>query len=92
MTREKTHIQPGQKDLYDTEDGYNLILMNDDVHSFDYVIDALVEICHHTTQQATQCTLLAHYHGSCEIKKGTRQELNPLRKALLQKELRATIG
>lgn len=68
-----------------------LILHNDDYHTFDYVIDALVEICEHNMEQAEQCTLLIHYKGKCDVKKGTFSYLRPLRKALVQKELKATI-
>jgi len=70
---------------------HQLLLINDDIHTFDYVIDALIDICNHTPQQATQCTMIVHYKGSCDVKKGTYNELKPLRKALLDKELKATI-
>lgn len=68
-----------------------LVLHNDDVHTFDYVADALVEICEHSYEQATQCTLITHYKGKCEVKKGVFRSLKPLKEALLKKELNATI-
>ena len=68
-----------------------LILHNDDLHSFDYVIDALVEICKHNYEQAAQCTLITHYKGKCDIKKGEFKILKPLKSALIEKELIATI-
>ena len=68
-----------------------LILHNDDYHTFDYVIDALIKICEHDEQQAEQCTLLIHYKGKCDVKKGSFSYLRPLKKALIQKELKATI-
>ncbi len=68
-----------------------LILHNDDYHTFDYVIDALIKICDHDEQQAEQCTLLIHYKGKCDVKKGSFSYLRPLKKALIQKELKATI-
>ena len=71
---------------------HELILINDDVHTFDYVIDALVEICNHTAEQATQCAFITHYKGQCEVKKGSLTRLRPLRRALVDKELRATIN
>jgi ATP-dependent Clp protease adaptor protein ClpS len=74
------------------EKEYMLMLYNDDVHSFDYVIGALIEVCDHTEEQATQCTLIVHYKGSCDIKKGSLKELKPMRKALINKELKATIN
>lgn len=68
-----------------------LILHNDDYHTFDYVIDALIKICEHDEHQAEQCTLLIHYKGKCDVKKGSFSYLRPLKKALTQKELKATI-
>ena len=69
----------------------SLILHNDDYHTFDYVIDALIEICHHDLSQAEQCTMLIHYKGKCDVKKGSFSYLRPLKNALVQKDLKATI-
>ena len=68
-----------------------LILHNDEVHSFDYVIDALIEICEHGYEQATQCTLITHYKGKCDVKKGGFEALKPLKNALNERKLTATI-
>lgn len=68
-----------------------LILHNDDYHTFDYVIDALMEICHHKFEQASQCTMLVHYKGKCDVKKGSLKFLTPMKNALIRKELNATI-
>ena len=75
----------------DKEKRYSLFLHNDDFHSFDYVIDALMEICNHSTQQATQCTYLVHFKGKCDIKQGSMDYLKPMREALAGKSLKATI-
>ena len=68
-----------------------LILHNDDEHSFDYVTVALMEICEHTFEQASQCTLITHYKGKCDVKKGGFKTLKPLKDALIQRQLNATI-
>lgn len=68
-----------------------LILHNDNVHSFDYVINALIEICKHNYEQAAQCTLITHYKGKCDVKKGRFKTLKPLKSALTEKKLIATI-
>ncbi len=68
-----------------------LVLHNDDYHSFDYVIDALINICDHQEEQAIQCTLLVHYKGKCDVKKGSFTYLSPMKKALIAKDLKATI-
>jgi ATP-dependent Clp protease adaptor protein ClpS len=68
-----------------------LVLHNDDYHTFDYVIKALMEICEHDFLQAEQCTQLVHFKGKCDVKKGTYAYLKPMKNALLQTELKATI-
>jgi len=68
-----------------------LILYNDDYHTFDYVIDALIQICEHDLLQAEQCTQLIHYKGKCDVKKGSFSYLRPMKNALIQKDLKATI-
>jgi len=55
-----------------------LALFNDDVNSFDFVIECLIEICHHNQEQAEQCTLIAHFKGKCTVKTGDFYELKPL--------------
>lgn len=72
------------------EDRY-LILHNDEVHTFDYVIDTLIEICELEPVQAEQCTYLVHYKGKCDVKKGGFDFLKPYKDGLLQKGLEATI-
>lgn len=69
----------------------SLILHNDDLHTFDYVIDALVEVCEHDIVQAEQCTFLVHYKGKCDVRSGSFKELKPLKDALIDRELNATI-
>lgn len=70
---------------------YEIVLFNDDVHTFDYVIDSLIEICEHTLEQAEQCTYLVHYKGKCAVKSGEYDELKPRCTRLLQKGLSAEI-
>jgi len=59
-----------------------LILFNDDVNSFDFVIESLVEVCDHDPVQAEQCALIAHFNGKCGIKTGTLNELTPMNNEL----------
>ena len=68
-----------------------LILHNDEVHTFDYVIDTLVDVCEMDSIQAEQCTFLVHYKGKCDVKKGDIDYLKPYKDALLVKGLEATI-
>jgi ATP-dependent Clp protease adaptor protein ClpS len=69
-----------------------IILYNDDVNTFDYVIDSLVEICNHEAHQAEQCALIVHYTGKCSVKKGTYKRLKPLCTSLLDRGLTAEIS
>lgn len=73
------------------DSGCNLVLHNDDIHSFDYVIKALVDICRITYAQAEQCTILVHCHGKCAVKHGSYDTLLPMHTALLDKQLTSEI-
>lgn len=69
------------KTTTDLSELYSLILWNDDVNSFDNVIDALVDICEHDVIQAEQCATIAHLRGKCDVKSGGSFEvLNGLKK------------
>ena len=57
--------------LLEEENAENkLVLYNDDVNTFDFVIESLIEVCKHTLEQAEQCTMLVHYKGKCTVKTG----------------------
>jgi len=91
MTSKETKKRVVKKINKDSGEENFLILHNDDEHSFDYVIDALVKICKHDYEQAAQCTLITHYKGKCDVKKGAFDSLKPLKSALNEKKLIATI-
>jgi len=69
----------------------HLILYNDDVNTFDHVIDTLVKVCHHTFEQAEQCAIIVHFKGKCDVKSGSYSFLKPLCTALLDAGLSAEI-
>ncbi|MEJ2594312.1 MAG: ATP-dependent Clp protease adaptor ClpS [bacterium] len=54
-----------------------LILFNDEVNTFDFVIETLIEVCEHDHLQAENCALVAHYKGKCPVKKGPIEDLKP---------------
>ena len=68
-----------------------LMLYNDNINSFEHVIDSLCEVCDHDDIQAEQCAFLTHFKGSCEIKVGSVDELVPLKDRLLNKNLTVSI-
>jgi len=59
-----------------------LVLCNDDVNTFDHVIDALMKVCDDTPEQAEQCAFIVHYKGKCTVKVGNFYKLVPLKGAL----------
>ncbi len=71
---------------------YELIVWNDDVNTFDWVIKCLIEICDHTQEQAEQCALFIHFKGKYGVKEGGLSELRPQCEALLDRGLSATIS
>ncbi len=70
---------------------HEIILYNDDVNTFDHVIDCLVKICEHTYIQAEQCAYIVHYSGKCVVKTGSLEELVPKCTALLEAGLSAEV-
>lgn len=72
-------------------DNKELILHNDDVNNFDYVIEVLVDICNHTQEQAKQCAFIAHFKGKCDVKKGTYTNLKPIWEEMIHRKLSVTI-
>jgi len=72
-------------------DRCDLIVYNDDVNTFDFVIETLVDVCNHEYLQAAQCAHLIHNTGKCGVKRGAFEDLKPKCEALLEKGLSAEI-
>lgn len=68
-----------------------IVLYNDDVNTFDHVIDTLMKVCRHTPEQAEQCSIIVHYNGKCTVKTGVYAELKPQCTQLLEAGLSAEI-
>lgn len=68
-----------------------IVLFNDDVNTFDHVIETLIKVCEHTAEQAEQCAILVHYKGKCTVKTGSFDELKPKCTSLLEAGLSAEI-
>ncbi len=68
-----------------------IVLYNDDVNTFDYVIEMLINTCEHTSEQAEQCAIIVHYKGKCIVKTGELKDLKPRCSKLLQAGLSAEI-
>ena len=92
MTSEQTKKRPAGDFKENVSEDNILILHNDEIHSFDYVINALIDICEHAYEQAAQCTIITHYKGKCDVKKGNFDVLKVMKDALTEKDLSATIN
>lgn len=75
----------------DTVKQQEIVLFNDEVNTFEYVIETLIEVCDHTPVQAEQCSLIVHYNGKCTVKTGEYNDLKPRCSKLLQAGLSAEI-
>ena len=78
------------EELIDQE-ALDLVVFNDDINTFEHVIQVLMKVCKHTHEQAEQCTLIIHYKGKCSVKKGSREELKPMCEAILEAGIQAAI-
>jgi ATP-dependent Clp protease adaptor protein ClpS len=73
------------------EDLCDLVVFNDDVNTFEHVINILMKVCQHSAEQAEQCTLLIHYKGQCTVKNGSFTELRPMCESILSAGITATV-
>lgn len=70
---------------------YAVIVWNDDVHSFDYVIECLMRYAEHEMQQAEQCTFMIHYKGKCDVKRGEKDKMKKIHDKLAACGLTTTL-
>jgi len=81
-----------ETDTITTEDGgHSLIVWNDEVNTFEWVIKTLVEICGHSTQQAEQCAMLIHTKGKYAVKQGNYDTLKPMCDAITERGIGASV-
>jgi ATP-dependent Clp protease adaptor protein ClpS len=83
--REQTDVITGHAEPY------SLIVWNDDVNTFEWVIETLVQVCGHTYEQAEQCSYFIHYQGKYAVKQGNYDELKPQCDAITERGINATI-
>lgn len=88
-TIEKTQQETSVLEAVDINN--EIVLYNDDVNTFDHVIETLIDVCKHTSEQAEQCAILVHYKGKCTVKTGSLKELTPKCSLLLEAGLSAEI-
>jgi len=88
-TKEK--IQEQREVLIEEQQNNEIVLFNDEVNTFDHVIEMLIYACEHSPIQAEQCALIVHYKGKCTVKTGIYEELEPRCTLLLEAGLSAEI-
>ncbi|MCH5596598.1 ATP-dependent Clp protease adaptor ClpS [Niabella ginsengisoli] len=77
--------------MTDTASTCQLIVWNDEVNTFDWVIETLMEVCGHSFEQAEQCSLFIHFKGKYAVKEGEYDKLKPLCEAILERGINATV-
>lgn len=90
MVKEK--IRPSHQKEDKASENRNIVLFNDDINTFEFVIETLIEVCGHDPLQAEQCTFIVHFNGKCPVMSGTFIELKPPYKELLDRGLTASIS
>ena len=88
-TKEKVRERVSVQEV--TAKNNEIIVYNDDVNTFDHVIETLMRVCEHTAEQAEQCSLIVHYNGKCTVKTGPLNKLKPQCTQLLEAGLSAEI-
>src|SRR6187455_3860194 len=77
--------------LTDHEEPCNLIVWNDEVNTFEWVIETLMEVCGHSPEQAEQCSYFIHHKGKYAVKNGQYDELKPMCDAITERGIGATV-
>lgn len=77
--------------LTTTEEPYNLVVWNDEVNTFEHVIETLVDVCGHSVEQAEQCAFIIHFKGKYAVKTGSYDDLKPQCDAITERGIGATL-
>ena len=87
----KTDVAEDLDLLTETSPNFTLIVWNDEVNTFEWVIETLIEVCNHTQEQAEQCAMLIHTKGKYAVKNGSYDDLKPQCDAITERKIGATI-
>lgn len=87
----KTDLQDDLEVLTLTEDPCHLVVWNDEVNTFEWVIESLMEVCGHSYEQAEQCSYIIHHNGKYAVKNGSFDDLKPLCEAITERGINATV-
>jgi ATP-dependent Clp protease adaptor protein ClpS len=95
MANTKTDISTDSREDIDVLTSYeqscSLIVWNDEVNTFEWVITTLIEVCGHSQEQAEQCSYIIHFQGKYAVKQGSYEELKPMCDAITDRGINATV-
>ncbi len=95
MAKTKNDIETKKSEdtdvLTDHEEPCSLIVWNDEVNTFEWVIETLIEVCGHSYEQAEQCSYIIHFQGKYAVKQGSYDELKPQCDAITERGIGATV-
>lgn len=90
-TKEQVELQEDVDVLTDVQEPFHLIVWNDEVNTFEWVIETLVEVCGHSYEQAEQCAYIIHFRGKYAVKEGSYEDLKPMCDAITERGIGATV-
>jgi ATP-dependent Clp protease adaptor protein ClpS len=91
MSNQKTKKSPSLQAVLEEDAVHDLVLFNDEVNTFDWVIESLIEVCSHEPEQAEQSALIVHYKGKCTVRSGPWEKLEPMQRELSNRTLSCDI-
>jgi len=95
MTLPENDIHTDSREETDTmtthDEPCSLIVWNDEVNTFEWVIEALMQVCGHSHEQAEQCAYIIHFHGKYSVKQGSYDDLKPQCDAITERGINATV-
>lgn len=89
LTKEKEQFDTDV--LEELDKMFSLVVWNDEVNTFEWVIETLVEVCGHSEEQAEQCAMIIHTRGKYGVKHGSYDELKPQCDAITERGIGATV-
>ena len=87
----KPHYEEDTDVLTTLDEPYSLIVWNDEVNTFEWVIETLIQVCGHSQEQAEQCSYIIHFQGKYAVKEGSYEELKPMCDAITERGIGATV-
>ena len=90
-TNKQLHEEVEVLDEVEVAYSHQLVVYNDDVNTFDWVIESLMKICKHTLEQATQCAMFIHFKGKYAVKNGDYDTLKPMCNSITERGINATV-